>query len=220
MLTPEQGIDTHPTPTPANLVLPFSLTELSNIRVRPADFARMMNVSRQAVSQWVRDGKISLGADGRVDPKIAVSQLLSNCDPSKLRAKVLQPLTRDIGDQRRRIADLEKAVASLTEDRDFHAAAAQEMLEVLSEFKFQLISSWPELSLLSPSEQLDAEFERLTDLAFSEISNRKDELVGDSLDADLAAFAELAKEVSILEIESKNAVCARGPDLKGGAGGP
>lgn len=218
-MTSEKGIDSPTAQPPANLVLPFSLTELSNIRVRPADLARMMNVSRQAVSGWVKQGKITLGADGRVDPKIAVTQLLSNCDPSRLRAKVFQPITKDISNQRRRIADLEKSVADLTEDRDFHAAAASELLKVMEEFRWQVVAAWPALSQMTGAEQIAAELERIEELAFAAaLSHRKDELTGDSLDADLAEFATLAKEVSLLEVDSRNGSSARAPQWKGGVG--
>lgn len=220
MLTSEEGIDSPPTPAPANLALPFDLTQLSHVRVRPADLARMLNVTRQAVSQWIKDGKITLGADRRVDPQVAVRQLLHNCDPSRLRAKVLQPLTRDIGDQRRQIADLKGTIASLTEDRNFHAAAAAEMLEVIDEFKWLLIASWPELSQVAGAEPLDAEFERLIDQAFTQVSNRNHELTGDGLDADLAELAALANDVSILEFESRSGTGARTAErIEGGGGG-
>lgn len=80
------------------------------IRVRPAEFARLMQCSKQAVSQWVKEGKITLGADGRLDPTKAVSQLLRNSDPDRLRAKTLAPLMRDIGRYEQRILQLENAL--------------------------------------------------------------------------------------------------------------
>jgi hypothetical protein len=97
------------------------------IRIRPAEFARLMQCSKQAVSQWVKEGKITLGADGRLDPTKAVSQLLRNSDPDRLRAKTLAPLMRDIGRYEQRILHLEnelqEARAEIAEnDGDISAA--------------------------------------------------------------------------------------------------
>lgn len=85
----------------------FDGMDTGPIRVRPADLARLLNVSKQSVSQWVKNGKITIGSDGRIDPKLAVEQLLRNANPATLRAKMLRPLTDDVKKLQTKIAQLE-----------------------------------------------------------------------------------------------------------------
>lgn len=115
--------------TPKTGILPFAPGELdrSGLRLTRAEFARFLGVSKQAVGEWVTAGKITLGADSRLDPRQAVSQLLRNTDPARLRAKVLAPLVRDVGKLQQRIADLERALAAATEDASFHEESAGEL---------------------------------------------------------------------------------------------
>ncbi|HEB94340.1 MAG TPA: hypothetical protein ENI94_12945 [Gammaproteobacteria bacterium] len=44
-------------------------------RITQAEFARMMNVNRSTVRRWVLNGRITLGADKRLDPDAAKQQL-------------------------------------------------------------------------------------------------------------------------------------------------
>ncbi|WP_346925466.1 hypothetical protein [uncultured Arthrobacter sp.] len=43
--------------------------ELLKLRIRPSEFARLLGVSKQAVSQWISQGKIGQPnhLDGRID---------------------------------------------------------------------------------------------------------------------------------------------------------
>lgn len=109
--------------------LPFAPGALdrSGLHLTRAEFARFLGVSKQAVGEWVTAGKITLGADGRLDPRQAVSQLLRNSDPARLRAKVLEPLVRDVGLMQKKVADLERALAAATEDASFHEESADEL---------------------------------------------------------------------------------------------
>jgi hypothetical protein len=121
---PNTDHDTHGTgllPFPGGL-------DRSNLRLTRAEFARFIGTSKQSVGEWCKAGKITLGADGRVDPRVAVSQLLRNCDPARLRSKVLAPLVRDIGALQKRIADLEVALAEANEMAEFHESASLEFL--------------------------------------------------------------------------------------------
>lgn len=71
-------------------LLPFNPADLVAMRVRPADFARMCNVSRQTVSQWIKKELVSLGPDGLLDPSKAARQVMENTNPARLRARVFK----------------------------------------------------------------------------------------------------------------------------------
>ena len=117
---------------------------LAGIRVTRAQFARMMGCSRQAVTEWVNAGRLTVGADGRFDPCKAVADLLRTGDPARLRAKVLQPLVAELAGYRARITDIEAALgksmmesqalradlANAKENAEFEAGAASEFLEL------------------------------------------------------------------------------------------
>lgn len=122
--------------TPKTGVLPFAPGALdrSGLRLTRAEFARFLGVSKQAVSEWTASGKITLGADGRLDPRQAVSQLLRNSDPARLRAKVLAPLVRDVGLMQKKAADLERALAAADENASFHEECADELAAQLTAF--------------------------------------------------------------------------------------
>lgn len=131
-----------------NLSLGFESTDaamMAGIRVRPADLARLLGVSKQAVSKWVADGRIVLGLDGRVDPRLAINRLLSTGDPSRLRAKFLAPIIVEVTASRKRIADLEKRLAEEAEDAAFHEAASIELAMLLEALQMDLLFSWSEL---------------------------------------------------------------------------
>lgn len=91
--------------------LSLSFAEVGRLRVRPAEFARMVDVSRQTVSQWIQQGKVTLGPDGRLDPQVAAQQVVRNSDPTRLRARVLKEAVEDSAGLRRRIAGLERELA-------------------------------------------------------------------------------------------------------------
>ncbi len=150
--------------------LPFDPAQVDRcgIRLTRAEFARFLGVSKQAVGEWVAAGKIVLGADGRLDPRQAVGQLLRNSDPAKLRARVLAPLMRDVGALRRRIAELEAELARVKEDRDFEARVAAELGKTPDAMLALIAEEWPTLRTVEPDRinaALDDIFRRATDLA-------------------------------------------------------
>ncbi|HUX30527.1 MAG TPA: hypothetical protein VMV78_07850 [Thiobacillus sp.] len=95
--------------------------ELLKIRIQPAQFARALGVSKQSVSRWVRDGWITLSADGRLDPTVAIGQLLRRCDPGRLRARWLRQAIGEVQDLRDNLAIAEDRAeageAALTDAR-------------------------------------------------------------------------------------------------------
>ncbi|WP_017941538.1 MULTISPECIES: hypothetical protein [unclassified Thioalkalivibrio] len=92
------------------------------VRVRPAQFARMLNVSRQTVSRWVKEGRVLLDPSGRLDPVKATERVLQHGDPARLRATLLKPVMDDMAGLRTELrAALERAEAA--ENRAERAAA-------------------------------------------------------------------------------------------------
>ena len=143
--------------TPKTGTLPFAPGELdrSGLRLTRAEFSRFLGVSKQAVGEWVTAGKITLGADGRLDPRQAVSQLLRNTDPARIRAKVLEPLSRDIGRLQKRVADLEATLANSEENASFHEDVADEFGAQLNAFDRHLLDERNGLVLLPVDRVID-----------------------------------------------------------------
>lgn len=114
------AMDYPPFPAPSSLGLPFDQTTLTQgIRVKPATFARMVGVSKQCVSQWVKSGKVTLFPDGTLDPARAAKQVIDNSDPARLRARVFKTAMDDVGALRRRIGSLEAELAEALERTAF-----------------------------------------------------------------------------------------------------
>lgn len=105
--------------------LPFDPADLVAIRLLPAEYARLLEVSKTAVSNWTRDGKITLGPDGRLDPKVATRQLIQRTDPARLRARVLRQAVADHDGLRKRIAELEQALDDECERGERRESAAR-----------------------------------------------------------------------------------------------
>jgi hypothetical protein len=114
----------HPESSPAAAALSLLPEPSMELRVRPSEFARMLNVSKQTVSRWVKDGKVTLGPDGRLNPRVGAKQVLDNTDPDRLRANVLKPLMGDVGELRRRVA--EQAAKLEVLEAELHEARASE----------------------------------------------------------------------------------------------
>lgn len=91
-------------------LLPFNPADLVAMRVRPADFARMVQVSKQTVSRWIKEGKIVLGPDGRLDPSKAVREVLERTDPARLRARLFKSATESREELRSRAESAEAAL--------------------------------------------------------------------------------------------------------------
>jgi hypothetical protein len=139
------------------LPLGFDQAQLgSGLRLTRAELARLLGTSRQAVTTWVKSGKISIGVDGRIDPRAAVAQLLRHSDPAKVRAKVLAPLTGELGALQRRVAELETKLHAARECADFHEGAAAELLAQQAALLRHLAAQRAALSALTGAEVVDA----------------------------------------------------------------
>ena len=129
-------------PEGAQPALPFSEDELATNgpRLRPAELARLLGVSRQSVSEWVKGGKVKLGSDGRLDPRKAVGDVLRAGDPARLRARVLAPFAAEIAALRARVAHLAHELAACEEEREFHEGVGVEFSEQLSQIEALALS--------------------------------------------------------------------------------
>lgn len=133
-----------------NISLPFDSDEMvkMGLRIRPAEFARILGCTKQAVSVWVRDGKILLGTDGRLDPRQAVAQLLKNSDPSRLRARVLQPLINELAVCNNQIKKMKNDLESLADANEFAEGLNQDLFKTIEVMREQLVQEWSDLKSL------------------------------------------------------------------------
>lgn len=138
-------------PGRAQPFLPFAETELLAVRLRPAEFARCIGVTKQSVSRWISDGKVTLGADGRLNPTAAMRQLLRTGDPGRIRARLVRQAFADMGDLRAqavRADDLERKVALLEEQIEVERFSADQDYETLEgwldEFRRRIAETHPD----------------------------------------------------------------------------
>lgn len=111
MTSHSDSMDAPPPQEQASLSCVMDSPELLRVRLLPAQFARAMGVSKQSVSRWVRDGWVTPGADGRIDPQKAIAQLLRSCDPGRLRARWLRQAVDEVQALRDGLADAENRAA-------------------------------------------------------------------------------------------------------------
>jgi len=114
----------------------------SGIRVRPAELARLFGVTKQAVSCWVKEGKIELGLDGRVDPRKAIYRMLTKGDPARLRAAFLKPIVAEIDAARQQIIDLETRLEESIEEARFNEESSLAFLGIVQAMENQLPGAW------------------------------------------------------------------------------
>ena len=95
--------------------LPFDVLHMlrQGIRVKPAEFARMLGVSRATVTGWKQSGLIDVGPDGKVNPVVAARQLQERADPARLRAPLLRQVMESTSDAQARAAKLAAKVGAL-----------------------------------------------------------------------------------------------------------
>lgn len=71
----------------------------------------MIGTTKQSVSRWIRDGKLTLGVDGRLNPSAAMRQLARTCDPGRFRVRLIKQAVSDMREtieQAARANDLEQ----------------------------------------------------------------------------------------------------------------
>ena len=166
------------------------------VRVLPAELARIFGVSRQTVSRWVKKGKVTLHADGRVNPSEAARQILARSDPRRMRAQLLKPLLDDVGslreqlgslreqleEGRARVAMLEKQLVIARSSEGQFAALADRLSDLVVERESDLRSTsdpdeWSELvdelwlAAEEYAEENPTDFERENDLVLERIAD-------------------------------------------------
>ena len=102
------------------------------VRVRQSQLARLLHVSRQTVSAWVKEGKLTLDANGMVNPTSAVREVISKSDPSRMKARLLKPLVNDVETLRRDL-ERERARADLAEINLKRSRASEGFFMALSD---------------------------------------------------------------------------------------
>jgi len=140
--------------------LPFDVADMVAMRLKPAQFARVVGVSKQSVSKWIAAGKVTLGPDGRLDPQAAIEDVLRNTAPAKLRARIFRQAMQGADLLRARIRSLEaNSSAHEGQVRKIREAWAKEVkrlnrkiqdaemetMEKLSGFRLELILRFDDL---------------------------------------------------------------------------
>jgi hypothetical protein len=176
--------------TQASLSCLLDTPELLRVRIRPAEFARALGVSKQSVSRWIRDGWVMLAADGRLDPVVAIGQLLRRCDPGRLRARWLRQAITDVQALREaaasadaRVAAVEAALTAARQATEYEAELADRMACTLDRVLELLVESELALRATSNSDEWRELIERIDREATNAELDDLDAEAADALDA-------------------------------------
>lgn len=104
--------------TPPPSTLPFDPADLAAMRVLPAEFARMVGVSKQSVSKWIKNGTVTLGPDGRLDPRRAQREYMNNTHPARVRARTLKQGTEELDELRAKLRAASERIQWLEREVD------------------------------------------------------------------------------------------------------
>ncbi|MBA3033514.1 MAG: hypothetical protein KKF85_15420 [Gammaproteobacteria bacterium] len=134
-------------------MLPFDPQQVTRLGLRllPAEFSRLMGTSKQSVSRWIKRGVISLGSDGRLDPREAVRQYMRHADPAKMRSAVMAPMLNEVGALQRSVAELETQLAAERANAEFESEANGELIAQVDALVRHLVDDWAELRALPAS---------------------------------------------------------------------
>ncbi len=168
-------------PSSSAPMLPFDPQQLVAMRVRPAQFARLCQVSRQAVSDWIKRGVISLGPDGLLDPVTASRQVFERTDPARLRARVFKDIARDVPELREQVRELRQALKQARAERDQIAGALDEALRLrlhpddiaarMHDLLTGIADQWPALASSAEAGDLPDDLDRLACRLFHRFSD-------------------------------------------------
>lgn len=113
MTLPADLVTCEACPARRSTSLPFDLADMIAVRLLPAQFARVVGVSKQSVSKWIRAGKVTLGPDGRLDPAKSIQEVLKNTAPTRLRARIFRHAMEGADAMRVEIRALQRKCALL-----------------------------------------------------------------------------------------------------------
>jgi hypothetical protein len=119
-------VDQQPGNIQQSLSLLADRKELLRLRVLPVELAIVLSVSKQTISRWITEGKITPPSpiDGRLDAQAATRQVLRNTPPSKIRARIL----RQAVDDAQALRDGAEAAEARAEAADAALQEAQESI--------------------------------------------------------------------------------------------
>jgi len=87
--------------------LPFDPDQVSVVRLNQSQVAELFGVTRQAVNQWIKTGKVTPFADGSLDPRKVLIELGRNAD----RARLKNQLFKQAADENKELrAELDQAL--------------------------------------------------------------------------------------------------------------
>lgn len=165
---------------PRPSLLPFDPADLVAIRVSPAQFARMVGVSKQSVSRWIKLGIVTLGPDGKFDPSVATRHVIERSDPARMRARIFKSAlsshrellekNKELEQEIIRLREVEKIIVSVLIHPDTIAENISSLIDlVISDFQ-ALVDAYRDGELESmldsitagifyPQSKLEIEFE-------------------------------------------------------------
>lgn len=112
--------------------LPFDGDEMSVVRLRPADMAKLLGYSRARVSQLVKAGTISTFANGSLDPSKCVAELI-RADPTGTRFRVLSGIRAQLDQAEGQAVTALLLRDEMAAERDRIAAELDDVRDVLRE---------------------------------------------------------------------------------------
>jgi DNA-binding transcriptional regulator YdaS (Cro superfamily) len=201
--------------------------ELLKVRIIPAEFARLLGVSKQTVSQWIKKGHVSINPlDGRLDVTTAVQQVLRNTDPGRLRARVLRQAVEDVQSLRLAAAEADERVAEVQAQLDDaqrkirQAIAYSEDVDCMLDNMLKLLRQGEAEFRASADSAAWAELVRRLEADAAALCDPVDDLAGlpddpaalDALPDDLPELTDLPEYVAALE-------AARSASTRPGGGG-
>ena len=204
MTTPAQLIACDACPARRS-TLPFDMADMIAVRLLPAQFARMVGVSKQSVSKWIRAGKVTLGPDGRLDPVAGIQEVLNNTAPTRLRARVFRQAMQGADAMRAEIRALQRRCAHL--ESEAHTSAADLRAEVARLQRALVVAGDHEAAAVAEAQQVEV---RVMEAFRRAIAGRFDHLIHENA----RGFGHLRWELECLESHVRSQVS--NPPLKTG----
>lgn len=135
MTDTQNPVDQQPENIQQSLSLLADRKELLRLRLLPVELAIVLSVSKQTISRWIAEGKITPPSpiDGRLDAQAATRQVLRNTPPSKIRARILRQAVDDAQALRDGAEAAEVRAVAATARAEAADAALQDALQAAQE---------------------------------------------------------------------------------------